>query len=124
MKEDVLETLRRLGQGLAETAQNRLKLIQSELGDEIERLGALLARQLLIALTALLTVQWLGVLVMAWCWDTPYRVHVAASLAALAAIVTALAYRAYTARKQRTRAMFESSLEELQKDRQALEKAL
>lgn len=124
MKEDVLETLRRLGQSLVETAQNRVRLAQAELGDEIDRLVALLVRQLLVALTALLTVQSLAMLAMAWSWDTPYRVLVAALLVALAGIGTALALRSYAARRQRNGGVFEASLEELNKDRQALEKSL
>lgn len=124
MKEDVLDTVRRLGHGLVDSAQNRLRLLQSELADELDRLGVLLARQILVALLALLTVQSLALVVLAAVWDTPWRMTSVLALTVLAATGTGLSYRWYLADKCRKRPVFATSVDELEKDRQALERAL
>jgi uncharacterized membrane protein YqjE len=123
MKSEAMQTLRSLAQGLAGMAENRLRLLQSELADEAGRLGTLLAFQVLIALLALLTVQFLALVILALVWDTPWRVTAMVSLVAIAGGGTALAYRSYTSRKKRVVPMFATSLDELRKDREALEKA-
>lgn len=124
MKEDVLDTVRRLGHGLVDSAQNRLRLLQTELADELDRLGVLLARQILVALLALLTVQSLALVLLAMVWDTRWRVASVLALAVLAATGTALSYRWYLADKRRKHPVFATSVDELEKDRQALERAL
>lgn len=124
MKEDVLDTVRRLGHGAVDFAQNRLKLIQAELADELDRLGGLLARQILVALSALLTVQALALVVLAAVWDTPWRIAAVVALAMFAAVGTLAAYRAYEAAKRRGKPIFAASIKELDKDRLALEKVL
>ncbi|MGQ0699306.1 MAG: phage holin family protein [Panacagrimonas sp.] len=124
MKEDVLDTVRRLGHGLVDSAQNRLRLIQAELSDELERLGSLLSRLILFALSALLTVQLLALVVLAAAWDTPWRIPAMVGLTLLAAAGTFAAYNSYLARTRRDRPIFTSSIDELEKDRHALEKAL
>lgn len=122
MKEDVLETVRRLGHGLVDTAQNRLRLLQAELADELDRFGALLARQILVALSALLTIQFLALLVLAVSWDTAWRIPAMVVLTLLAVVATALSYRAYLKRTQRATPIFAASLEALAADRRTLEK--
>lgn len=124
MKEEVLDTVRRLGLGLVDMAQNRLELLQAETTDELDRLGALLARQVLVALSALLTVQCLALVVLAAAWDTPWRLAAVVGLTALAAGGTVAAYAAYVARKRRPTPIFASSLGELGKDRKTLEQSL
>jgi uncharacterized membrane protein YqjE len=115
MKRDLTDTLRSIADGFIDAAQNRLKLLQSEVGDETERLGGLLAYLVLTAFAGLLTLQFAALVVLALVWDT---------LVLLAAIGTWMAYRAFTARKQRPAPIFATSIEELDKDRRALEKAL
>lgn len=122
MKEDVVDTVRRLGHGLVELAQNRLKLLQAETADELDRLGALLARQMLTGIAALLTVQALALVVVAAVWDTPWRLGAMIGLTLLGAGATAAAHASYVARKRRTKPIFADTLDELEKDRQALEK--
>lgn len=124
MKEDVLETVRRLSHGAVDFAQNRLKLLQAELADELDRLGGLLARQILVAFSALLTVQALALVVLAAVWDTPWRVAAVVALALIAALGTVAAYRAYEAAKRRGKPIFAASVDELKKDRLTLEKVL
>lgn len=124
MKRDLSDTLRSIADGFLDAAQNRLRLLQSELGAETERLGGLLALLVLTAFAGLLTVQALALVVLALAWDTPWRTHAMVALAVLAAVATVVAYRAFTARKQRPGPLFATSLEELDKDRRALEKAL
>lgn len=124
MKRDLTDTLRGLGQGLVDAAQNRLQLLQSELAEEADRLGTLLAFQVLVALLGLLTVQSLALIVLALAWDTPWRTPATLALSALAGLATFLAYQAYSARRDRSKPIFSTSVEELEKDRRALEKAL
>lgn len=124
MKRDLTDTLRSIADGFIDAAQNRLKLLQSEVGDETERLGGLLAYLVITAFAGLLTLQFVALVVLALVWDTPWRTHAMVGLALIAGIGTALAYHAFSTRKQRPAPMFAASLEELDKDRRALEKAL
>lgn len=124
MKRDLTDTLRDIADGFVDAAQNRLKLLQSEIGNEAERIGVLLACLVLTAFAALLTVQFVALVVLALVWDTPWRTHAMVALAVLGALATAAGYRAFTSRKQRPAPIFAASLEELEKDRRALEKAL
>lgn len=119
-----MDTLRSLAQGLAGVAENRLRLLQSELGEEAQRLGRLLALQTLIALLGLLTLQFAALVVLALAWDTPWRVAAMVSLVLIAGAATALVYTRYAALKKRARPPFATSLEELRKDREALERSL
>lgn len=123
MKEDVVETVRRLGNGVLDMLQGRLELLQTELGDELDRLGGLLARQILVALSGLLTVQFLVLIVLALTWDTPWRVTAMILITLLAAGATALSYNAYTAHRHRRSPMFAASIRELEEDRRALKRA-
>lgn len=124
MKRDLTDTLRSIADGFLDAAQNRLKLLQSEVGEETERLGGVLAYLVLTAFAALLTLQFVALVVLAVVWDTPWRTPAMVALAVLAGIGTALAYHAFVTRKQRPSPIFATSLEELDKDRRALEKAL
>jgi uncharacterized membrane protein YqjE len=124
MKRDLTDTLRSIADGFVDAAQNRLKLLQSEVGEETERLGGVLAYLVLTAFAGLLTLQFAALVVLALVWDTPWRTHAMVALAVLAGIGTALAYHAFATRKQRPSPIFATSLEELDKDRRALEKAL
>lgn len=124
MKRDLTDTLRSIADGFVDAAQNRLKLLQTEIGEETERLGGLLIRLVLTAFAGLLTLQFVALVVLALVWDTPWRTHAMAALAALAAIATGVAYHAYATRKQRPAPIFATSLDELDKDRRALEKTL
>lgn len=119
-----MESARRLGHGLVDSAQNRLELLQSELAEEIDRLGMLLAHQALVALSALLTVQSLALVVLAVVWDTRWRVAATMVLAVGAVGGTIAAHARYRSRRRRPKAVFATSIQELEKDRQALDKAL
>lgn len=72
----------------------RIELLELELNDERARLGALLTRSLLFALTAMLALQLLAVLLIAISWETSWRWHVMTALTALAMLVSALSWRA------------------------------
>lgn len=126
MKEEALDAARRLGHGALDFAENRLRLLQSEIADEVDRLGALLTHLILLALTALLTFQFFALLVLAAAWDTRWRLMAMMALTMLAACATGLAYYTYQARKRRdvsqAESIFAASLNELTKDRQTLEK--
>lgn len=124
MKRDLTDTLRAIADGFMDAAQNRLKLLQSEIGDETQRLGGLLTYLVLTALAGMLTLQAAALVVVAMVWDTPWRTHAMVGLVVLAGVGTALAYHAFTSRKQRPAPIFATSLEELDKDRRALEKSL
>lgn len=124
LKDDLMETVRRLGHGLVDAAQNRLRLVQIELAEELDRLGVLLARQVLIAALALLTAQCFGLIVVALAWDTRWRLESTLVLGALAAAATAAAYRSYRSHRARSAPILARTLDELDKDRHALENPL
>lgn len=124
MKRDLTDTLRAIADGFMDAAQNRLKLFQAEIGEETERLGGVLTYLVLTALAGMLTLQFAALVVLALVWDTPWRTHAMVGLVVLAGIGTALSYRAFTARKRRPAPIFATSLEELDKDRRALERSL
>ncbi|MGH8515936.1 MAG: phage holin family protein [Panacagrimonas sp.] len=124
MKRDLTDTLRGIADGFVDAAQNRLKLLQSEIGEETDRLGGVLAYLVLTALAGMLTLQFAALVVLALVWDTPWRTHAMIALVVLAGIGTGLAYHAFTSRKQRPSPIFATSLDELDKDRRALEKSL
>lgn len=121
-RESLVESLRRLGLGLIDSTQGRLGLLQTELSTELDRLGSLLARQILLALSAMLTVQFLALVVLASVWDTRWRVTATVILAVLAAGATAFAYRAYQAKKRMAKPIFAGTMHELEKDRRAMER--
>lgn len=122
MSQDPVDTVKRLGHQLIESAQTRLKLLQSEAADELDRLGALIALQILTALSALLTVQFLALVVLALVWDTPWRTPAMIGITVLAGTGTFMAYKAYEARKVRHKPVFDDSVKELETDRRLLEK--
>lgn len=124
MKRDLTDTVRDIADRLVDAAQNRLKLLQSEIGEETERLGGVLTYLVLTAFAGLLTLQFAALVVLALVWDTPWRTHAMVALAMLAGLATGLAYHAFVTRKQRPTPIFATSVEELDKDRRALEKAL
>lgn len=121
---DLTDTLRSMAEGFVDAGQNRLRLLQSEVGEETDRVLGLLVFLIVTALLALLTLQIVAMVVLALMWDTPWRTHAMVGLAIAAAAGTGWAYRTYIERKQRPKPIFATSLEELEKDRAALEKSL
>lgn len=121
-----MDAVRRLGHGALDFAENRLRLLQAEVADEVDRIGGLLTHLILLALAALLTFQFLALLVLAAAWDTQWRVTSMVALTVLAASATGLAYFTYRSRQQRgeshPESLFAASLNELEKDRQTLER--
>lgn len=124
MKRDLTDTLRSVAEGFVDAAQNRIKLLQSEIGEEADRLTGLLVLLIVAALLGLLTLQFVALVVLALLWETPWRAPAMIALTLGAGVATAMAYRAYVARKARPKAIFATSLEELEKDREVLEKSL
>lgn len=124
MKHDLTDTLRNIAEGFIDAAQNRLKLLQAEVGEETDRLLGLLAWLVVTALLALLALQFIALVVLALAWDTPWRTHAMVALTAAAAAATGFAYRAYLSARKRPKPIFVTSLEELQKDRVALDEAM
>jgi len=124
VKHDLTETLRNIAEGFIDAAQNRLKLLQSEVGEETDRVLGLLAYLVITALLVLLALQLLALVVLTLAWDTPWRTHAMVALTVAAAIAAGFAYRAYLSRKARPKPIFTTSLEELQKDRMALDEVL
>ena len=124
MKRDLSDTLRSVAEGFIDAAQNRIRLVQSEVGEETDRLLILLAFLVVAGLFAMLTLHILALVVLTLVWDTPWRTHAMIGLALLAAGATAWAYRAYVRSKTRPKPIFVASIEELEKDRRALEQSL
>jgi uncharacterized membrane protein YqjE len=86
--------LQRLFNSGLQYARVRLEILELELIEERQRLGALLTRGMLLSLTALTTTQFVAVLIVAAFWDTPWRLHAIGLLIVAALLATAAAWHA------------------------------
>lgn len=74
--------LQRLLHSALQYARVRIEILELELDLERARIGAMLLRSLVLALTALVCTQLIAVLVLSLAWQTPWRHHVIAALIA------------------------------------------
>jgi len=119
----VLDSLRQLAVSAVAHLRTRIALFMLELEREKLRLGVLVASVAVGLLFCVLAVVMGSFGIVAYYWDTAYRMQAVWLLAALffaVAIGCAIVFRI----KLRTRSvLFESSLAELHKDQQVLEQA-
>lgn len=80
--------LRRLRHHAGLYLRVRLELLELDLDAERQRLGGMLVAAALLALAAMMALQFIAVLVIAAAWYTPWRLHVIAALLLLALIAT------------------------------------
>jgi uncharacterized membrane protein YqjE len=81
-----LASVRELGRTVLDMLHTRLELLTVELGQERDRLAELLLYGALLVLLVLLTLVLGAMLMVALFWDTPQRLPVIATMAALPAI--------------------------------------
>lgn len=122
MREDVSSTLRHLSTSLVEHAHTRLALLKTEIAEERSRLGGMLWRAVFAILAGFMTAEIVVLVVVAAFWDTPYRWTSLAVLAVASVAGAAACWRSLQVHLERTSSLFEASLGELRKDREALEK--
>jgi uncharacterized membrane protein YqjE len=121
MSEDVSTTLRRLSMGVIEHAHTRLALLKSEIAEERARLGGLLWRAVFAILAGFMVAEVVVLALVAAFWDTPWRWWSLAAIAALAVAGMVACWRSLHLHLARTSPLFEASLAELEKDREALQ---
>jgi uncharacterized membrane protein YqjE len=119
----VLDTLRQLAISLIAHTRTRLTLLKLEIEREKSRLGVLLASIALGVVFCLLAVMMAAFGIIAYYWDSEYRMAVVWALTAFFLAVAIGCWLVFRSRLHMRSALFESSLAELHKDQQALEQA-
>lgn len=114
------ESLRQLLAESMAVGHGRLELLIFELGDERARLGLLLQRGALVAISGLLAAQTVLLLATALSWDSRWRVHVVGSLGVLTLAALIWALLRYRAIADST--LFEISRREFALDREGLDR--
>jgi uncharacterized membrane protein YqjE len=122
MSEDVSTTLRNLATGLVEHAHTRLALLKSEIAEERSRLGGMLWRAVFAILAGFMAAEVVVLAIVAAFWDTPWRWASLGVVAVCAVAGMAACWRSLHLHLARTSPLFEASLEQLEKDRQLLER--
>lgn len=116
---NLLRSLVRLGGTLLATAQTRVELLTTELGEDLERGLRVLVWALLAALSAVLALLLAGIAVIVWFWDT-HRMGATLGVTAvfvLLAIVAAWLARARLHEKPR---LLDATRSELSRDVETL----
>ncbi|HEU4620952.1 MAG TPA: phage holin family protein [Burkholderiaceae bacterium] len=115
------ESIRRCAAGLVAQMHLRLELLQCDIAREKIRLETLAIAGALALFFGLLTLLMGVFVILALTWDTPYRVPTVVGLALVSLIAAAVStFAAMRARRDVARP-FESTLDELAKDRRAIE---
>lgn len=120
MKAPLPDSLRRLLAESVDIGHGRLELLVFELGDERARLGLLMQRGAVVAISGFLAAQTLLLLAVALSWDSQWRLPVVSGMAALMLIVVGWALHRFQAIPEST--LFEISRREFALDRQGLER--
>jgi len=115
------DTLRRLVAQSLNVMQGRVELVKLELREERVRLGQVISRGLLAALSIFLVVQLTAILVVALVWDTQWRVPVVVGLVVAFIVIALRAVYAYRAVAAST--LFEASANALADDKQEIREA-
>lgn len=115
------DTLRRLVTQSMNVLQGRFELFKLEINEERGRLGQVLSRGLLAALSIFLAVQLIAMLAVALAWDTQWRIPVVVGLAVACIVLAGWAVRSYRAISAST--LFEASAHALAEDKQEIREA-
>lgn len=113
-------SLKNLAASLVSHLHTRLELFATEFAEEKLRLTSLLFVAILALFFAFMTVVLAVLFVIAAYWDTPYRLHAVALLAAVFLAGAGIAAGMVHAKLKSRPRLFEASLAELYKDRQQL----
>jgi len=111
----LLGSLKALFATMVAIAHTRLELLGEELQEELTRLGSLLVWGYVALFFASLAVGFLGLTILIAFWDTPYRLLVAGSLAAIF-ILAAVAVGFVVSLIHTKKRLFDASLGELERD--------
>jgi uncharacterized membrane protein YqjE len=117
----VLDSLRQVAVSLLANVRTRITLLKLEIEREKVRIGVLLASIALGVLFCLLTVVMGSFGIVAYYWDTDYRMHVVWLLTAFFLAVAITCWLVFRTKLKTRSALFETSLAELHKDQDALE---
>lgn len=115
------DSLRRVLAQSMNVVQGRFELFKLEIDDERQRLGQVLSRGLLAALSIFLAVQLIALLLVALVWDTPWRLPVVVGLAVTCVVIALRAVKAYQA--VAASSLFEASNQALAEDQQEITEA-
>lgn len=113
-------SLKNLAASLVSHLHTRLELFATEFAEEKLRLTSLLFVAILALFFAFMTLVLAVLFVIAAYWDTPYRLHAVALLAAVFLAGAGISAGMVRAKLKSRPRLFEASLAELYKDRQQL----
>ncbi len=119
----MFDSLRQLAVNLLAHLRTRVTLLKLEIEKEKVRIGVLVVSVALGLLFCLLAVVMASFGIIAYYWDTDYRMQVVWLLTAFFVIVALACWSVFRVKLKTRSALFESSLAELHKDQEALEHA-
>ncbi len=122
VQNELLSKMRAVCISLIQYGQARLELLSCEWAEERLRIGDLLFHGLLVLLMLFSTLEFGALLVVAWLWDTVWRIPSIAAIAGLSLIATIALSVTYSQRRAHPTLLFESSADECRKDRQPFER--
>jgi len=117
----LLDSLRALLTTLVATAHTRVELFGTEIEEEVRRVVALLLGGLAVLTLASLALLFSGLVVIAAYWDT-HRLAATVGVAIGFFVLTAVSYLAVRARTRRRSRLLASTLDELERDLELLDK--
>jgi len=117
----LLDSLRALLATLVAMAHTRVELFGTEIEEEVRRVVALLLGGLAVLTLASLALLFSGLVVIAAYWDT-HRLAATVGVAIGFFVLTAAAYLAVRARTRRRSRLLASTLDELERDLELLDK--
>jgi|APFre7841882590_1041340.scaffolds.fasta_scaffold81430_2 uncharacterized membrane protein YqjE len=117
----LLDSLRALLTTLVAMAHTRVELFGTEIEEEVRRVVALLLGGLAVLTLASLALLFSGLVVIAAYWDT-HRLAATVGVAIGFFVLTAVSYLAVRARTRRRSRLLASTLDELERDLELLDK--
>jgi uncharacterized membrane protein YqjE len=118
---DLFERLGAVAVNLSRYGHMRMELLRCELAEEREHLSETALHGALALLLMFSTIEFVVLLIVAWCWDTRWRLPVIGGIAALSLVATIVQMILYGQRRSRSSALFESSMDQFKKDSHLLE---
>lgn len=119
----LFDSLRSLIATLVAMAHTRVELFGTEIEEEVRRLIVLLVGTFIVLAFATLSLVFCGLVVIAAYWDT-HRVAAAVGVAACFIVLAVASYLAVRARTRRRSRLLASTLDELERDLELLDKRI
>lgn len=117
----MLNSLRELAVSLVSHLRTRIALVKLEVEREKSRLAVMAAAIVLALLFCVLTLVIASFGIIAYYWDTNYRMYAVWSITVFFLLATIISLMVLRAKLKTRSALFESSLAELHKDQDLLE---